>query len=73
MQLKQELQEKNNAISILSEKVANLEDLMQIKDKRIFELNAKVLSTSNQNLNAPIPALRSGTTNKLRKSNTIIN
>lgn len=72
MQLKQELQEKNNAISILSEKVSALESQVEIKDQRIYDLTAQILST-NQIFNAPIPASRSGTSNKLRKSNTIIN
>lgn len=65
MKLKHELQEKKNAINMLSEKVSHLESMLKLKDQRINDLTAQAAGPAD--LNPPTPAVGTGTP-KSRKS-----
>ena len=66
VKLKQELQEKKDAINILSEKVSHLESMLKLKDQRIKDLTTQIIAPLD--LNLPTLALGNGIP-KPRKSN----
>ncbi|XP_033227362.1 sperm flagellar protein 1-like isoform X2 [Belonocnema kinseyi] len=65
MKLKHELQEKKNAINMLSEKISHLESMLKLKDQRINDLTAQ--TTGSSDLKPSTPAVLTGTP-KSRKS-----
>lgn len=58
--LKQELQEKNEAISTLNHKVTHLESLMKLKDQRISDLTIQITSPPESTINGKSHLLSSG-------------
>ncbi|XP_076653756.1 sperm flagellar protein 1 [Halictus rubicundus] len=48
VRLKQELEEKNDAINALQQKVTHLESLMKLKDQRIADLTAQIPKPADQ-------------------------
>ncbi|XP_043253926.1 sperm flagellar protein 1-like [Colletes gigas] len=50
VRLKQELQEKNEIINTLNQKVNHLESLMKFKDQRIVDLSAQVVKSTEPSL-----------------------
>ncbi|XP_012535772.1 sperm flagellar protein 1-like [Monomorium pharaonis] len=52
--LKQELQEKNDTISTLQQKISHLESLMKLKDQRIDDLTVQIMRLPVER-NAPTP------------------
>jgi predicted nucleic acid-binding Zn-ribbon protein len=46
VRLKQELQEKNDTISTLQQKILHLENVMRLKDQRIDDLTAQIMRPS---------------------------
>ncbi|XP_078044967.1 uncharacterized protein LOC144474197 [Augochlora pura] len=71
VRLKQELEEKNDTINTLQQKIIHLESLMKFKDQRITDLSAQIskaadhsISSRSDNLtisNSSIPKLRTKT------------
>ncbi|KZC12017.1 PREDICTED: sperm flagellar protein 1-like [Dufourea novaeangliae] len=64
VRLKQELEEKNDAISLLKQKVTHLESLMKFKDQRIADLSSQILKPADYSTTS-----RSG---NLNVTNTLI-
>lgn len=50
VQLKQELQEKNDKISSLQQKISHMESIMKLKDQRIDDLMLQITQQSKQEL-----------------------
>ena len=55
MRLKQELQEKKDAINILNQKVSYLESMMKLKEQRINDLTAQTITPVERNVTPRIP------------------
>lgn len=49
VRLKQELQEKNDAISTLQQRVSHLESIMKLKDQRIDDLTTQITKSFGRN------------------------
>lgn len=50
LKLKQQLQEKSDAITTLHEKVSHLESLMKLKDQRIADLTAQITRSMERDI-----------------------
>ncbi|XP_026672818.1 sperm flagellar protein 1-like [Ceratina calcarata] len=50
VKLKQELQEKNDVINTLHQKVSHLESLMKLKEQRIADLTSQIIKSTEQSI-----------------------
>lgn len=67
--LKQELQEKNDTISILQQKVSHLENMIKLKDQRIEDLTVQITRPPiERNMITPRPYLTGSDILKLHAS-----
>lgn len=66
--LKQELQEKNDTISTLQQKISHLESIMKLKDQRIEDLTLQITRLPERNVASPRPHVIGGGISKPRIS-----
>lgn len=71
--LKQELQDKNDTISTLQQKISHLESIMKLKDQRIEDLTLQITRLPlDRNVASPRPHIIGGGISKPRISTKLL-